>query len=228
MPLSASKRRRTVLSLTDGEVNKSISPSLDSPFGPDSTMYDRFSRDKSARHQLFAPPLQLQLDKHVASPSPSPSSLEPSPSPKDSRLDPKLFRPPFNREKSSSMALEGSEHSRSMVTVTTGRTLTLHKDPSNKNAKAREKRFKLGDLPDEQDRIKYKNLLEVVRMDYVQRGPDNSQHGVKGVSQLLRSPDYSASLDAFNVRYYSEQLFGPDALPMPQNQLDAVCSWSAF
>ena len=177
------------MSLTDDEVNESLSPSLDRPFGPDSTMYDRFSRDKSASHQPF-----------------------------DS---------PFNHEISSSMALEESEPSRSMVTVTTGRTLTLRRDPNEKNATTRERHCKLGDLADEQDRIKYKALLEVVRMDYVQRGPDNSQHGVKGLSQLLRSPDYSTSLDAFNIRYYSNQFFRPDASPMPKNQLDAVSSWSA-
>jgi hypothetical protein len=160
-------------------------------------------------------------------PLPQRLSLEPSPTPSEANpnLNPALFRPPYTREVSSSMPPETHGHPRSMVTVTAGRTLTLVKEPSEKNTKANGKRFKLRDLSEEH-RNKYKRLLEVVRMDYVQRGPDSSRHGfLKGAAQMERTPDYKASLDAFNLRYHSGIFFGHDASPMPDNQLDAVCSW---
>jgi hypothetical protein len=116
-----------------------------------------------------------------------------------------------------------------MVTVMDGRRLPLTKQQGDRSAKVKEPRFKLRDLSDENDRMKYKMLLEVVRMDYVQRGPDTSKHVSKvKVPHMQKIPNYAASLEAFNERYFSDAFFGPDASPLSANQLDAVPSWSAF
>lgn len=215
-PVSLTKKPRTI--------NIGSSPS------DSSITRDLLATLKSVSRQRS--PSEEPSDKDPGSPGAllQRQSLEPSPTPseKNPNLDPVLFHPLYIREVSSSMPPETHGHSRSMITVTPGRSLTLVKQSIEKNAKANEKRFKLRDLSDE-DRNKYRQLLEVVRMDYVQRGPDSSRHGFsKGAAQMERTPDYTASLEAFKVRYYSDQFFGSNASPMLENQTNAVCSWYPF
>ena len=214
--MSLTKKPRTInigSSPSDSSITRDLLPTLKS-----------VSRQRS--------PSEEPSDKDPGSPSalPQRQSFEPSstPSEKSPNLDPALFHPPYIREVSSSIPPETHGLPRSMVTVVPGRSLTLVKQPIEKNAKANEKRFKLRDLSDE-DREKYRQFLEAVRMDYVQRGPDSSRHGFsKAPTQMERTPDYTASLKAFKLRYHSHQFFGSNAPQMLENHLNAVCSWYRF
>jgi hypothetical protein len=87
------------------------------------------------------------------------------------------------------------------------------------------KRFRItnnSNLTDKQ-KDQWRILCEVVRPDYVQRGPDQSAQSILGREKNSNSDD-SQTMKSIDDRYHSLVLFGPDAPKMLPEQKDYVPS----
>ena len=91
-------------------------------------------------------------------------------------------------------------------------------DDSKTFQRRKRQRFKLKGIP-EGARPKWKMLLEIVRLDYVQKGPDKpSAIGEKRGNKLL-ADTYELEL---NIKNRYRQIFGETARPMTPKELEGV------
>jgi len=113
-----------------------------------------------------------------------------------------------------------------MVSIKEGTFLRTQNSGNSKQPGGRKRqRWNIQDAP-ESKRGKWSILFESVRLDFVQKGPDNPslvEHDGKG---RRRTADDEETKLMITKRY--EEIFGKDENPMTKLQMDVVLSPLAF